>query len=225
MSAREDRPEYCQRLQDNFEVFAERFFDRRQTPKARRVAPLYPDESHRIKPTEPERSGWRVSYYLGRGCVGRAYPIHLNIGNSDTPDFSSHNLLRTWDATCSHECWPMPHPMCGCGIWASPTIKSALHQLRGGLRHPGWRGQHPDADSRYIVYPVQLSNVRPWRDSYTGPLELVGASVRVTGPILSVHPNISDDFELNYRGLDVQVVGETSNDLVRHLEAMTQVSA
>lgn len=218
---KEDRHEFCQRLQDDFEKFSAKFWERKSLP-APRVTPLYP--AHRNWPTARDRSGWRVSFYCGRGYVGRAYPTVSNTGSPSVNDFSLNELRKRWDARCGHECRPIPHPECGCGVWASETAADASVQLRGALLRPHWFSKYTDAGSRFIAYPVRLETVRILR-LRGHPVELVGASVEVTGPILAVHPDISSDYALKHRGLDVQVVGETSKDLIRHLEAMTQVSA
>ncbi|EKA62165.1 hypothetical protein B277_03925 [Janibacter hoylei PVAS-1] len=224
MSTKENRPEFCQRLQDDFSNFERAYYARRGVESGVYRPMFYPADAHPVGPAVSERDGWRVSFYTGAGRVGRAYPAHVNVSGPDTPDFSSYDLVSRRSATCDHECWPMPHPRCGCGVWASATVTDAIHQLRGARRHPGWERWRLDADARFIVYPVRLETVRTSRDSVRGPVELVGASAQITGPILTVHPGCANDWMLKYRGLEVETVGDHARDLIAHLEAMAEVS-
>lgn len=225
MSTKEDRPEFCQRLQDDFANFERAYYARRGIDSGGYRPMFYPPDAHRVWPAVPERDGWRVSFYVGSGRVGRAYPTHINVGGPNTQDLRHYDLSPRWDASCSHECWPMPHPACGCGVWASETAVGAAHQLREAMRRPTWLYRYTDTGARFIVYPVRLSTVQILTPPRQGPVELVGASAQITGPILTVHPGCGDDWALKARGLQVELVGERAQDLIAHLEAMAEVSA
>lgn len=224
VSTKEDRPEFCQAVQDDFEEFARR---RGQLSGAGK----YPAEKYGA--LTPKATGWRVAIYVDNGRVGRPFPLPANrplrvtdMTTRPKPDFTTVPLARVQETACGHDCWPVPHPRCGCGIWASTSAAYAAKVVRWSDNVGSWWLRLPQYPTRYIAYPVIAHDVRfPAPSPVLGRPgdELVARKVEISGPILTLDEEVARS--IRRAGFKAQQVGTDIRDLQRHLEALAEVSA
>lgn len=136
-------------------------------------------------------------------------------------------LLAEFDADCAHDCRPIPHPTCGCGVYATPTPFDAGTIVRCALAND----RALNARAQVIAYQVELTGVYergpasdppaigpPKEFGLPGWGEYVGGHARIVGPILTVTAAAADDLQV--RGFDAQHVADSPEELAEHLESM-----
>lgn len=238
MSAKDDRPEFCQQIQTDFAEFERAHYGRMGVKQYR--PRFYPPEN--VEPFDHETAtGWRVTVYTMDGHVERIFPFTVRVARvvggplGGTAEFRVSDdpgrywpLLAKFDADCAHDCRPIPHPACGCGIYATSTPADAGTIIRCALAN----GRPLSSWAQVIAYQVELTGGVYVRGPVTDPrvlaplkeeglpgwAECVGASARIVGPILTTSTSAADD--LQARGFDAQHVADSPEELAEHLEAL-----
>ncbi|WP_433956002.1 hypothetical protein [Janibacter indicus] len=215
--------EFCQAVQDDYEEFARR---RGQLSGAGK----YPAEKYGA--LTPVATGWRVCIYVSDGRVGRPFPLPANrplrvtaMTTKPKPDFTTVPLARVQETACGHDCWPIPHPRCGCGIWASTSAAYAAKVVGWSNNVRSWATKLPQYPTRYIAYPVIAHDVRfPAPSPILGKQgdELVARKVEISGPILTIDADVTRSlkWQIARTGFKGQQVGTDIRDLQSHLEAL-----